>query len=64
MGNLLQAEDQLPCPAAKGVYFYDQGKWIEMEQVHSNGVQTSGVAKTAVAYGLLSGRPRRHSWER
>lgn len=50
------ATQSLQCPAQTGIYFSDNGTWKEMEQVHSLGVHTTGVAKAAFSYGIASGK--------
>jgi hypothetical protein len=46
----------LSCPTATGVYYRSGSDWKLMEEIHSSGFHTTGVAKMAFSYGAAAAK--------
>jgi hypothetical protein len=44
------------CPVVPGVYYRSDAKWKLMEEIHSSGFHTTGIAKAAFCYGVASAK--------
>lgn len=70
LGNSALGEDKTPavatpdvaaaqapaCPAAAGVYYRREAGWKLIEEIHSTGFHTTGMAKATLSYGAAAAK--------